>query len=74
MNLEIHPFTRKFLHFFSVSGTFLILFGSLSLLQMYLFYLIFNVNYYENPILPFLFAVVSVITILKFFSISSPYK
>jgi len=77
MGYEMHLYTRKILHWISVAGVFFILFGSLSLLQMYTIGQLFHLNnlvYCGIPIAPVIYATLSVIIILKFFRISSNYK
>lgn len=77
MDLEMHPRTRKALHFFSVSGVFVALFGVLSLLQLFTIGIVLNINNVNyNGVYPFpiLYSLCSIFIILKFFHISSPYK
>jgi hypothetical protein len=77
MEVNLNQFWKKVLHVVSVCGMFLILFGILSLLQMYTIGIIFHLNNIEFlglPIFPIIYSVVSIIIINKYFKISSPYK
>ena len=77
MKFEISLNYRKILHFLSISGTFLTLFGLLSLFQMFTFGYIFRLNYIEiNGFKPsvILYSLISFFIIKRYINISSRYK
>lgn len=77
MEMNLNQFWEKVLHVMSVCGMFMIIFGFLSLLQMFTVGLIFNLNkitFLGVPIFPIIYSFISLIIIKKYFKISSPYK
>ena len=77
MEFDMNHKWKRILHYISVCGMFMIIFGALSLLQMYTVGIIFNLNaifYNGIPIMIIVYSVISILIIIKFFDISSPYK
>lgn len=77
MEIHMSEFMKSVLHWISMSGTFLILFGFLTLIQMFTIGLLFNLNDLtigDFPIASFVYMLISILIIKKFFTISSPYK
>ena len=75
--MRLNYLVKKILHVVSVLGVFLIIFGSLSLLQMYTVGILFELNalvFHGIPINTIIYSIVSLIIIKKFLVISSPYK
>ena len=74
---QLHPAVRRVLHFVSVTATYTLLFGVLSLLQKYTIGLIpefKNLQFMGIPIEPIVIAVSSIFIIVKYFDVSSPYN
>lgn len=77
MEMNLHNFWRKILHVISVCGMYMIILGTLSLIQMFTIGLVLDLNkilFLNIPIFPLIYCLVSVFVIQKFFRISSPYK
>lgn len=75
MDLNFHNWSRKILHFLSVTGMFMILFGFFSLLQMFTVGILFDLNNKLIAGIPFpvIYCIISIFIIKRYFIISSPY-
>lgn len=74
--LNINPMVRKLLHYISMCGTFFVLFSVIFLIQKYTIGIIFSLNMkyvYGIPLDFIIFTPTTIILILKYFKISSPY-
>lgn len=74
---KLNPLLKRVLHILSITGTFLMIFGFLFVVQMLLFGFIpifKDIELLKIPISGVIFAITSVIIIIKFFKIGSPYK
>lgn len=77
METHLSEFWRNIFHRVSITGTFLILFGSLTLIQMFTIGILFDLNEIKIgnfPISSVTYMCISTIIIIKFFTISSPHK
>ncbi len=75
--LNINPMLKKVLHYVSMCGTYMMLFGIIFLLQKYTIGIIFSLNHrsFLNVPLDILFFTPSTLLLIKrFFKISSPYS
>ncbi|WP_026678761.1 hypothetical protein [Fictibacillus gelatini] len=75
--IQINPFLRKLLHWLSVAGTSMIIFGMLYLAQRYTIGLLFSFNDIKIkgfPVHVIVFTITSLLFMKKFIKISSPYK
>lgn len=74
---NLKPSTKKLLHVISVTGTYLMIFGFLFILQEVIFGfipLVRNFSIFGIPVSPVIFVITSMVFINKFVKISSPYK
>lgn len=77
MATHLSEFWRNILHQVSISGMFFILFGSLTLIQMFTIGILLDLNEIkigDFPISYITYMCISTIIIKKYFRISSPHK
>ncbi len=74
---QLNPAIRKILHSISITATYALLFGVLSLLQEYTIGLIPGLNKLQLmgiPVEPVFIVAFSIFIIVKYFEVSSPYE
>ncbi|GIN67554.1 hypothetical protein J41TS2_29750 [Bacillus sonorensis] len=74
---NLNPKIRSMLHYLSLTGSFLMVFGVLYLIQKYSIGILFSLNSLYIGMFPIhmgIYTATSIIMITKFFTFSSPYK
>jgi len=75
--LNPNPMLKKALHYISMIGTYMVLFGIIFLFQKYTIGLLFGINnriFFNVPLEVLIFTPTTIWFIKRFFNISSPYS
>lgn len=75
--LNPNPMLKKALHYISMIGTYMVLFGIIFLFQKYTIGLFFSINnriFFNVPLEILIFTPTTILIIKHFFDISSPYS
>lgn len=75
--LDLNPKLKNFAHAISVTGTFMMLFGFIYILQVILFGFIPQIRSLAISgikVSPFIFTITTILLIKSFFTIKSPYE
>lgn len=74
---KLNPQVKRYLHILSFSGTYMMLFGFIFIIQIVLFGFIpkfKNLTLFDIPLSAILFSFTSILIINKFFRINTPYE